>query len=136
MKNISYLLLGCLFGLILFKGEVASHAKIRAMFNFEEPTLFLIIASAIVVGIVSLQILKFLEKQRTPSSPISYPKKQMTKGVIIGGLFFGMGWYITGACPGPIAVQIGAGHWPAFLTLSGAIAGTYLYAKVKNRLPH
>ena len=136
--NLLQLMLGALFGLILFKGELASHPKIRAMFHFEEPDLFLVIASAVVVGAISLQLLKVIEKKSEGKNKkqFSYPKKEMSKGVIIGGFLFGAGWYITGACPGPIGVQIGSGAWPAIITLAGAILGTYLYARIRDKLPH
>ncbi len=134
--NALQFILGGLFGLILFKGQVASLPKIRAMFGFREPDLYLIIGSAVAVGIFSLQILKRVERHLPLKTPFHYPEKEMTKGVIIGGLCFGMGWYITGACPGPIAVQVGAGDWPAWATLAGAVLGTYLYARLKHRLPH
>ncbi|MBN2339929.1 MAG: YeeE/YedE family protein [Deltaproteobacteria bacterium] len=136
MMNLLQLVLGALFGLILFKGELAGQPKIRAMFHFEEPDLFLVIASAVVVGLVSLQLLKSVERRSNGKKRFSYPKKEMTKGVIIGGFLFGVGWYITGACPGPIAVQIGSGAWPALLTLLGAVLGTYAYARLRHRLPH
>ena len=136
MTNLVQFILGALFGLILFKGEVASQLKIRAMFHFEEPDLYLIIGSAVLVGAVSLQLLKRIEKRLSLRTPISYPKKEMSKGVVIGGFCFGMGWYITGACPGPIAVQIGSGAWPAVATFVGALLGTYLYARLKPKLPH
>ncbi|MBN2716602.1 MAG: YeeE/YedE family protein [Deltaproteobacteria bacterium] len=134
--NLLQLLLGTLFGLLLFKGELASQPKIRAMFHFEEPDLFLVIASAVVVGVLSLQILKMIERKGLVQKRFSYPQKEMTKGVMIGGFLFGVGWYITGACPGPMGVQIGAGAWPALITLSGAVAGTYIYARLRHRLPH
>ena len=134
--NALQLFLGALFGLVLFKSEVAALPKIRAMFHFEEPDLYLIIGSAVIVGALSLQILKIIEKKIKPQTPISYPKKEMTKGGVIGGFLFGMGWYITGACPGPIAVQVGSGAWPAVFTLAGAIAGTYIYARLNPKLPH
>lgn len=134
--NFVQFLLGGLFGLLLFKGGAASQLKIRAMFHFKEPDLYLIIGSAVLVGVVSLQLLKFVEKRIPPKIPFEYPKKEMSKGVIIGGFCFGMGWYITGACPGPIAVQVGGGAWPALGTLAGAILGTYLYARIRSKLPH
>ena len=127
--------LGILFGLILYKGEVASLLKIRAMFHFEEPDLYLIIGSAVLVGVISLQLLKRIERMHPPRTPFSYPKKEMNKGVLIGGFCFGMGWYLTGACPGPIAVQIGAGAWPAVATFVGALLGTYIFARYKDKLP-
>lgn len=130
------LILGSLFGLILYKGELASHPKIRAMFHFEEPDLFLVIGSAVLVGALSLQVLKWVEKKSQGKKKFSYPQKAMNKGVVIGGFLFGVGWYITGACPGPIGVQIGSGAWPAVITLLGAIGGTYAYARLKHRLPH
>lgn len=136
MMNGLQLILGTVFGLILFKGELASHPKIRGMFHFEEPDLFLVIGSAVLVGVISLQILKWIERKSKGKKKFSYPHKAMSKGVVIGGFMFGVGWYITGACPGPICVQIGSGAWPAVMTLLGALMGTYVYARLKPRLPH
>lgn len=135
MKNFLYLVLGALFGILLYKGELASIHKIRNMFHFKEPDLFLVIFSAIAVGALGLQLLKVLETNHKIPKQV-YPTKTFTKGTILGGFLFGMGWYLTGACPGPIAVQIGSGAWPALFTILGALLGTYIYAVLKPKLPH
>jgi len=134
--KIIYTLIGSLFGIILTKSEVISWFRIRKMFLFEEPRMYLIIGSAIVVGIISVQILK-----RIKANPISHEEfklegKQFHKGFIYGGLIFGVGWSITGSCPGPIFAQIGTGEWPALITLFGAVIGAFLYHLTKKKLPH
>lgn len=135
MKFINSLFFGILFGIILTKSEVISWFRIRDMFLFNEPHMYLIIGSAVVTGIISYLIIKKFGIKTLDKQEIIIDKKPMNKGVIIGGILFGIGWAITGACPGPIFAQIGAGEYPAIITLAGALLGAYLYTLTKNRLP-
>ena len=133
--KIIYTLLGTLFGIALTKSEVISWFRIRKMFLFEEPRMYLIIGSAIAVGIISIQILKRMKINPISKEEFNLKGKEYHKGFIIGGLIFGAGWAITGACPGPIFAQIGAGELGAIVTLTGAVAGAFLYHTVKSKLP-
>jgi uncharacterized membrane protein YedE/YeeE len=130
-----YTILGTLFGIILTKSEVVSWFRIRKMFLFEEPHMYLIIGSAIAVGIISIQILKRLKINPISKEEFNLKGKEYHKGFIIGGLIFGVGWAITGACPGPIFAQIGAGEFLALITLAGAVAGAFIYHSIKSKLP-
>ena len=135
MKKLRYVLLGAFFGLVLTKSEVVTWHKIRAMFHFREPDLYLIIGSAVVVGAVLVALIKRL-KPRTPwGEAVEVPPAPMHKGVFFGGFLFGIGWYIAGTCPGPIYAQLGGGEFFAVFTLIRALAGAYGFAWMKPRLP-
>ena len=136
MKNIKFVLFGTVFGIILTKSEVISWFRIHDMFLFNEPHMYLIITSAIVTAAISVLILKAFKIKSLDKKEIVIEKKAMNKGVIIGGTIFGIGWAITGACPGPIFAQVGAGEWAAIFTLIGAVLGAYTYAVSKSKLPH
>jgi uncharacterized membrane protein YedE/YeeE len=136
MNQLRVLILGILFGIILVKSEVVSWFRIQAMFRFEEAHMYLIITSAIVVGAISLLIIKRLHMTTESGEPIAIGKKPFTRGTVIGGIIFGMGWAITGACPGPIYAQMGSGAYMAVVTFLAALGGMYLYAYLRPRLPH
>jgi len=131
-----YTLLGILFGIILTKSEVISWFRIHDMFLFKEAHMYLIIGSAIFTGAISVIILKKLSAASIINEEMNFKGKDENKGTIIGGILFGVGWAITGACPGPIFAQIGSGEYAAIVTLLGAIAGTALYYSIKSKLPH
>lgn len=136
MKHFWALLLGLGFGIVLVKSEVISWFRIQAMFRFEEAHMYLIIGSAVVVGAVSLLIIKRLEMKTVGGEEITIREKPFNKGVILGGIIFGMGWAITGACPGPIYAQIGSGAYMALVTFVAALGGAYLYAFLQPKLPY
>ena len=136
MRNIWALLLGLGFGIVLVKGEVISWFRIQAMFRFEEAHMYLIIGSAVVVGAISLLIIKQFEMKTVGGEEISIREKPFNKGVIYGGIIFGMGWAVTGACPGPIYAQIGSGAYMALVTFIAALGGAYLYAFLQPKLPY
>lgn len=136
MKNITIVLFGVLFGFILTKSEVISWFRIQSMFRFEEWHMYLVIGSAVVVGAVGLRIVRMARLRSVDGEEIILKGKNFHKGFIIGGIIFGIGWAITGACPGPIFAQIGAGEYPALATLAGALTGAFLYHSTKSRLPH
>ncbi len=128
--------LGLMLGIVFIKSEVVRWQRINDMFLFKEPHMYLIIGTAVLVGGLSMLLIKRFEVRTLDGAKISYQPKPFHKGIVIGGTLFGMGWAITGACPGPIYAQIGAGEWIAGLTWIGAIAGMYLYGLLKPRLPH
>ncbi|MBM3278899.1 MAG: YeeE/YedE family protein [Candidatus Handelsmanbacteria bacterium] len=136
MKNLYALLLGVFFGVVLVKSEVCSWFRIQRMFRFEEAHMYLVICAAVAVGALSVLLLRRLRPRTAQGEPIEIRKKVFTKGTVLGGLLFGMGWAVTGACPGPIYAQLGSGAYQAVATFAGAFAGAYLYAWLRPRLPH
>lgn len=131
-----YLLLGAYFGIVLTKAQVISWYKIRNMFFFREPDLYLIMGSAVAVGALSVFLIKRFHPRTLGGEPLEIPGKALDKGTVFGGFLFGMGWFATGTCPGPIYAQIGSGELWAFFTLAGALLGAWLYALLKPKLPH
>jgi len=136
MRNVAYLLAGIVFGLVLIKGEIISWFRIQEMFRFQSFHMYGIIGSAILVGLVTTQLMKLSKATSVDGEQILLQPKEFSKGLIYGGLMFGFGWALTGACPGPIYTQIGAGYIPVIITLISAIAGTWLYGAMRQRLPH
>jgi len=136
MQKALSLLIGIYFGIVLVKSEVASWFRIQSMFRFEEAHMYLVIGSAVAVGIVSIQLIKMIGSRTITGDTIEFNDKPYQKGILIGGAIFGMGWAITGACPGPIYAQIGSGEYRALISLLGALLGAYLYARFESRLPH
>lgn len=136
MRPFIALLIGVYFGILLVKSEVASWFRIHKMFLFEEAHMYLILASAVLVGIVSVALIKRLQLKSVGGEEIEIKEKKFQKGTIVGGILFGMGWAITGACPGPIYAQLGSGEHLALISFAGAFVGAYLYALVRPRLPH
>lgn len=136
LSNLKYLLAGTVFGLILTKAEIISWWRIQEMFRLDSFHMYGVIGSAVVVGAISLQILKALGVKALSGEPFHIGKKEFNKGLILGGLTFGFGWAITGACPGPLFAQIGSGMTVVVITLLSAIAGTWTYGYFRERLPH
>ena len=130
------LLIGTYLGILFTKSEVAKWERVNKMFLFEEAHMYLIISVAILVATVSMAVIKGLEIPSIGGKKIKYKPKPFHRGVIFGGIMFGAGWAITGACPGPIYAQIGAGEWMATITLVGAMLGMFCYAALKPKLPH
>mgnify|MGYP005725279989 CR=1 FL=1 len=128
MKKLSILLIGMFFGVVLVKSEVISWFRIQKMFRFEEAHMYLIITAAIVVGAISVALLKRFRPHTIDGEEIQFSKNNLDKGTVIGGVMFGLGWAITGACPGPIYAQIGSGEYLALITFAGAFIGAYFYA--------
>jgi hypothetical protein len=136
MRQLYVLLIGTFFGVVLVKSEVVSWFRIQKMFRFEEAHMYLVIVSAVLVGAVSLYIIKKMQVKTLQRQEIKVTEKKFHKGVVVGGTTFGMGWAITGACPGPIYAQIGSGELLALVTFGAALVGMYIYAFFQPRLPH
>ncbi|MFI5138821.1 MAG: DUF6691 family protein [Sphingobacteriales bacterium] len=136
MRNLKYLILGILFGIILVKSEVISWFRIQEMFRFQAFHMYGIIGSAIAVGMVSILIIKKFQLKTIKGDDIIIPKKEFHWGTVYGGLIFGLGWAITGACPGPLFAQIGSGFLVVCVTLLSAIAGTWVYGLLRDKLHH
>ncbi len=136
MRNIKFLLAGVVFGIILVKSQVISWFRIQEMFRLQAFHMYGIIGSAIAVGMISILLLKRFNVKTINGEPIEIPKKRFTWGNVWGGLLFGLGWAITGACPGPLYALLGSGFWVIGVTLLSAILGTWVYGLVRDRLPH
>jgi uncharacterized protein len=134
--NVKYLVAGILFGIILVKAEVISWFRIQEMFRLQSFHMYGVIGSAVVIGIISLQIIKRLKLKSIYGETIILPQKKFNKGQVFGGLIFGFGWAITGACPGPLFAQIGTGLMVVIVTLLSAIGGTWIYGLLREKLPH
>jgi uncharacterized membrane protein YedE/YeeE len=136
MRNIKYLFAGLLFGIVLVKSEVISWFRIQEMFRLQSFHMYGIIGSAIVVGIISVLIIKRFNVKTLSGDTIVIPDKKFNWGNVYGGLIFGLGWAITGACPGPLFAQIGSGFLVTSVTLLSAILGTWVYGLIREKLPH
>jgi len=134
--NFKYVLVGTLFGIVLTKAEVISWFRIQEMFRLQSFHMFGVIGSAIFVGAVSIWIIKKYKIKTMYGEEIDLHPKSFNKGQIIGGLLFGFGWAMTGACPGPLFAQIGTGATVIIITLLSAIAGTWVYGLIREKLPH
>jgi uncharacterized protein len=134
--NLKYLLTGILFGIILVKAEIISWFRIQEMFRLQSFHMYGVIGAAVAVGMTSVWLIKKFKIKTVYGEPIVFHSKKFTKGQIYGGLLFGFGWAITGACPGPLFGQIGAGFTVVLVTLLSAIAGTWVYGLLREQLPH
>ncbi len=134
--NLKYLVVGLLFGIIFVKAEVVSWFRIQEMFRLQSFHMYGIIGSAIAVGMLSVALIKKFNVKTIYGEPIVFHPKTYNKGHIYGGLLFGFGWAITGACPGPLFAQIGTGATVVGITLLSAIAGTWFYGLIREKLPH
>ncbi len=135
MKNLSYLLVGIVFGLALTKGEAISWFRIQEMFRFEGFHMFGIFMTAIPVGAISLYILRKANVKTLDGELIEKPEKHFHPGIIFGSLIFGFGWALTGACPGPLYSQIGTGSLVTIATLLCALLGTWTFGRIQKWLP-
>lgn len=134
--QIKYLLVGIFFGLVFIKSEVISWFRIQEMFRFESFHMYGIIGSAVLVAMISVWLIKKFQIKTIDGEPIILADKVFSKGQIIGGLLFGFGWALTGACPGPLFAQIGTGATVIIVTLLSAIGGTWVYGRLRDKLPH
>lgn len=133
---VKYILAGICFGILLVKAEVISWYRIQEMFRFQQFHMYGVIGSAVITGMISIQLIKKFNIKTMERAPINIPSKQFHKGQIYGGLIFGFGWALCGACPGPLFALVGAGYSVTLVTLASAIFGTWLYGALRKRLPH
>lgn len=133
---IKYGLAGIFFGIVLVKSEVISWFRIQEMFRLQSFHMYGVIGSAVVVGLISVQLIKAFKVKTIQRELVKVHHKRFSFGQVIGGLIFGLGWAMTGACPGPIYALIGSGATVFIVVLLSAILGTYVYGKFKGRLPH
>lgn len=135
IRNLRYLIIGIIFGFILVKSEVISWFRIQEMFRFQSFHMYGIIGSAIAVGTISLLIIKKFNIKTFSGEEITIKPKHFSKGNIIGGLLFGLGWAMTGACPGSLYALFGSGYIVIAVILLSALCGTYIYGVLKDQLP-
>jgi uncharacterized membrane protein YedE/YeeE len=134
--NVKYLIFGLFFGIVLIKAEVVSWYRIQEMFRLQSFHMFGVIGSAVAVGALSVFLIKKFKIKTINGEAIILPEKTFNKGQIYGGLLFGFGWAMTGACPGPLFAQLGYGATTIAVTILAAIAGTWIYGKFREQLPH
>jgi len=137
MRTLIYLVIGILFGITMFKSEAASWFRIYEMFRFEAFHMYGIIGSALVIGVIMVQVIKKFNIKSIHGEEILFPPKDKSfSRYMFGGIIFGLGWALAGACPGPMFALIGAGFLPILVVVIFAIIGTFLYGIVKDKLPH
>jgi len=137
MRQVIFLLIGILFGIVMFKSEAASWFRIYEMFQFKSFHMYGIIGSALALGVVMIQLIKRYQLKSAFGEPIVIPDK--TKSFYrysLGGIIFGLGWGLSGACPGPIFTLLGAGFLPIAVVLVFAVVGTWIYGLLMDKLPH
>lgn len=134
----AYLVLGIFFGILFTKSEVISWFRIQEMFRFQSFHMYGIIGSAVLGAAASVALIKRLQVKTLKGEPITIPPKAMGRGYRywIGGLTFGLGWALTGACPGPLFALLGNGMSVIAVTLLSAVAGSWMYGALRPKLPH
>ena len=137
MKGLKFILAGILFGIVMAKSEAISWYRIQEMFRFQSFHMYGIIGTAVFLGVIAVYFIKKFKVKDIQGKQITFQDKHKSwRKYLIGGSIFGLGWALTGACPGPMFVNIGYGYWAMGLVVIGALFGTYLYGVVKNELPH
>ncbi len=137
MKSIAYLLVGVFFGIVLIKSEAASWFRIYEMFQFQSFHMYGIMGSALILGMFFTQWVKRARPKAVFGGAIVLPHKDRSLvRYLVGGMLFGLGWALAGACPGPIYALVGAGFWPIWLVLLSSILGALAYGMLRPKLPH
>ncbi len=137
MRTVGYLIIGIFFGIVMYKSEAASWFRIYEMFQFQSFHMYGIMGSAVLLGAIGIWLIKKNKMKSVFGEPIEFtPKEKGFTRYIAGGLIFGLGWALAGACPGPIYTLIGAGYLPILVVFIGALLGTFLYGVVRKKLPH
>lgn len=137
MRYFTYLVIGIFFGIIMYKSEAASWFRIYEMFKFGSFHMYGIIGSALVIGVIGVQVIKRNNIKPLDGSEMSLkPKNKSVARYLLGGILFGLGWALAGACPGPMYVLAGAGYFSILIVIFGAVLGTFLYGVLKDKLPH
>lgn len=137
MKFIKFLLAGTLFGIVMAKSEAFSWYRIQEMFRFQAFHMYGIIGTAVILGVIGVAVIKkFKMRDLSGNQILFYPKDKSIIRYLIGGTIFGLGWALSGACPGPMVVNVGYGYFAMLIVFAFAIIGTYLYGIIKDKLPH
>lgn len=134
--DLKYIIPGIIFGIILVKSEVISWYRIQEMFRLQSFHMYGVIGSAVVTGALSVLVIKKFKIKTVYGEKIEFHPRPFSKGQVTGGLMFGFGWALTGACPGPLYAQIGSAGTVTLLVLLSAVAGTWVYGLLRDRLPH
>ncbi len=137
MKYLKYSLTGILFGIVMTKSEAVSWYRIQEMFRFESFHMYGIIGTAVIIGAFLTATIKRMKVKTVAGDKIEF--KDKNNGIaryLIGGTLFGLGWAMTGACPGPMFTIVGHGVWSMILVIFSAVMGTYVYGLLRNKLPH
>jgi len=137
MKHIKYLLVGILFGIIMTKSEAISWFRIQEMFRFESFHMYGIIGTAVIGGALLVFVLKKINTRTIEGEDLALKAKDFSiPRYLIGGTIFGLGWAMTGACPGPLFTLLGHGIWSILLVILSAAFGTFVYGLLRSKLPH
>ncbi|EDP97543.1 DUF6691 family protein [Kordia algicida OT-1] len=137
MRTLAYLLIGIVFGITMFKSEAASWYRIYEMFKFESFHMYGIIGVSVVLGMIMIQVIKRFQIKSFYGEKISFPPKQKSFArYAFGGILFGFGWALAGACPGPMFTLLGAGFFPIIIVILASLLGTFVYGLLKDKLPH
>ncbi|RZN82008.1 MAG: YeeE/YedE family protein [Winogradskyella sp.] len=136
-KYIKFFLVGLFFGIVLVKSEAVSWYRIFEMFKFQSFHMYGIIGSAVTTGIILLLISKKMKLKTIEDQYLKVPKKANGfRRYVLGGIIFGLGWALCGACPGPMYILFGTGVFSILIVIAAAIFGTYMYGVLKDKLPH
>lgn len=137
MKYITYITIGAFFGIVMYKSEAASWFRIYEMFEFGAFHMYGIIGSTLVFGVIGIQVIKRKKIKAFGNQEMQLkPKKKSVPRYLIGGIIFGLGWALAGACPGPMYVLAGAGFYSILVVIGGALLGTFVYGLMRSKLPH
>lgn len=137
IKLFKYLVIGTLFGIVMTKSEAVSWFRIQEMFLFDSFHMYGIIGTAVTLGTIATLLIKRFKLNDIYGNPIHfYPKDMSVPRYLIGGTAFGLGWAMTGACPGPLYTLIGHGYSTILIVVASAILGTYAYGALRSYLPH
>lgn len=135
-SNIKYAVVGMAFGIVFVKAEIISWFRIQEMFRLQSFFMYGVIGTAVMVGMISVFLIKKINIKTLSGEKVIFHDKTFNKGQVYGGLIFGLGWAITGACPGPLFAQIGSGFLAVLVTFLSALAGTWTYGYFRDKLPH
>ena len=135
IHNVKYLAVGLIFGIVFVKAEIISWFRIQEMFHLQSFFMYGVIGTAVLTGMLSVWAIKKFGIKTFSGEKITFENKKFNKGQVYGGLIFGIGWAITGACPGPLFAQIGSGFLVVIITLLSAVLGTWVYGLLREKLP-
>lgn len=136
ISNLKYVAIGIFFGIVFVKAEIVSWFRIQEMFRLQSFHMYGVIGTAVVVATISTLLIKKFKIKTIYGEQVVFDPKPVTKGNVIGGLLFGLGWALTGACPGPMYGLIGSGYLIFAVVLLSAISGTFVYGLLRDKLPH
>lgn len=137
MKGLKFIIIGILFGVVLSKAEIISWFRIQEMFRFQSFHMYGVIGSAVVLGILITSLIKKTGMKDFSGNTIQFTDKAKNyKAALLGGSIFGLGWALTGACPGPLYILVGNGYVSILIALLAAVFGTMVYGFIKDKLPH